>query len=157
MTIAIDQSKLRSIIDTSLAGESLNREEGTALLQIAQLAAGADETEQPIERALLQAIAQRISLLTGIQHAELMAIPPIQGFQARMARFRVLAAALQSRGARELAIALAFLVAISDLDLQSAERDTIEELQYVLGVDHRRATDIIVQLTDIIAESRRAA
>lgn len=157
MTIAIDQSKLRHIMDAILAGESLTREEGATLLQIAQLAAGADDTEQPVERALLQALAQRISSLNGIQPAELIAIPPIQGFRARMARFRALAAALQTRAARELGVALAYLVAISDLELQSSERETLDELQHALGVDHRRATDIVVQLTEIIASSRRAA
>lgn len=157
MTIAIDQSKLRRIIETVLAGENLSREKGIALLQIAQLAAGADETEQRVERALLQAMAQRISSLTGAQFAELIAIPPIEGFRARMARFRALAAVLHTRAARELGFALAFLMAISDLQLQRAEHDTLEELQQALGVDHRRATDIVVQLTDIIAESRRAA
>lgn len=157
MTIAIDQSKLRRIMDAILAGESLSREEGTTLLQIAQLAAGADDTEQPVERALLQGLAQRISSLNGIQPAELIAIPPIQGFRARMARFRTLAATLQTRAARELGFAVAFLVAISDLELQSSERETLDELQHALGVDHRRATDIVVQLTEIIASTRRAA
>ena len=157
MTIAIDQSKLRRIMDTILAGETLSRDEGTTLLQIAQLAAGADDTEQPVERALLQGLAQRISSLNGVQPAELIAIPPIQGFRARMARFRTLAATLQTRTARELGFAVAFLVAISDLELQSSERETLDELQHALGVDHRRATDIVVQLTEIIASSRRAA
>ncbi len=157
MTIAIDQTKLRRIIETVLAGESLNRDQGTALLQIAQLAAGADETEQRVERALLQALAQRISSLTGVQFAELIAIPPIEGFRARMSRFRALAAVLQTRAARELGFALAFLIAISDLELQRAEHDTLEELQQALGVDHVRATDLVVKLTDVIAESRQAA
>jgi len=157
MTFAIDQSKLRRITETMLAGEGLNREEGAALLQIAQLAAGADDAEQRVERALLQAIAQRICSLNGVHPAELIAIPPIQGFEARMARFRALATTLQTRAARELGFALAFLVAISDLDLQSSEHAILEELQHALGVDHRRATDIVVALTDIIAESRRAA
>lgn len=155
--IAIDQSKLRLIVETILADESLSRDEGTALLQISQLAAGADETEQRVERALLQAIAQRISSLNGDEPAELIAIPPIQGFRARMARFRTLAATLQTRPARELGFALAFLVAISDLELQRSEQETLEELQHALGVGHRRATDLVVQLTDIIAESRRTA
>lgn len=155
--IAVDQTKLRRIVDSILGGEQLNRDEASSVLQIAQLAAGADEINQAVGHAVIQAIAQRICSLVGLQPAELLAIPRIQGFDARMSWYRALSSTLQTRAARELGFALAFLVTISDLELRPAERELLDELQHALGVAHRRATDIIVQLAEIIASDRRAA
>lgn len=155
--IAVDQSKLRRIVDSILGDEQLSREEASSVLQIAQLAAGADDIGQPVGHAVIQAIAQRICSLVGLEPAELLAIPPIRGFDARMSWYRALSSMLQTRAARELSFALAFLVTISDLELRPAERELLDELQHALGVDHRRATDIIVQLAEILASPRRAA
>jgi hypothetical protein len=154
MSIAVDQTKLRRIIDSIVANEDLNRNEVTMVLQIAQLAAGSDDVERPIEHSLLQAIAQRVGALVGIKPDELSDIPRIDDDDARLSRLRALAAELHTRAARELAFAMAFLVSISDLDLAAVERTDLEELQHAIGVDDRRAMDLVVQLTETIAQER---
>lgn len=144
-------------METILVGENLQRNEALTVLQVAQLAAGADGTEQPAEHAILQAIAQRIYSHVGLKPGEVSAIGKLHDYDARMSWLRALAAGLESRSARELAFAMAFLVAVSDLELRYAEHESLEELQLVLGVDHRRATDIVVQLTETIASTRTVA
>ncbi len=151
MSIAVDQTKLRRIVDTILDSEELNRNEAAIVLQIAQLAAGSDDVERPDEHTMLQAIAQRVSNLVGIEPEEISAIPPIADDDARLAWFESLAAELHTRAARELAFALAFLVTIADLEMVAAEHANLEELQHAIGVDDRRATDLVVQLTETIA------
>src|SRR5688572_14425150 len=108
MAIAIDQSKLRSIVESILAGERLSRSEAEMILEIAQLAAGADGAEQPAEHAVLQSIAQHVSSLVGLRSEEISAIPPLGGYEARMSWFRALSSQLSTRAARELAFAMAF-------------------------------------------------
>lgn len=154
MSIAVDQTRLRRIVETILAGESLNRAEASTVLQIAQLAAGADDTEKPAEHAALQAVAQHIYSLVGLKLPEVSAIPPLPDHDARVSWFRALSAELKTRPARELAFAMAFLVSIADLDLRRDEHESLEELQLALGVDHRRATDIVVQLSETVASSQ---
>jgi hypothetical protein len=151
MSIAVDQTKLRRIIDTILAGEELDRNEAAMVLQIAQLAAGSDDVERPAEHALLQAIAQRVYGLVGIQTGELCAIPRIDDRGARLAWFRAIAAELHTRAARELAFAMAFLVSISDLELVAIEHTNLDDLQEAIGVDDRRAMDLVIQLAETIA------
>jgi hypothetical protein len=126
------------------------------VLQIAQLAAGSDDVEQPAEHAVLQAIAQRVYALVGLKPSEVCAIPRIPDRDARLSWFRALAAELHTRAARELAFAMAFLVSISDLELHAIEHASLEEMQEAIGVDDRRAMDLVIQLAETIAEPRDA-
>jgi tellurite resistance protein len=154
MAIAVDQSKLRIIVQSILAGERLSRSEAEMILEIAQLAAGADDAEQPMEHAVLQSIAQHVSSLVGLRSDEISAIPPLSSYEARMSWFRALSSQLTTRAAHELAFAMAFLVSVADLELQDSERERLEELQHALGVDDRRATDIVVRLTETVASTQ---
>ncbi len=70
---------------------------------------------------------------------------------ARRARLDTLGRQLATTGARELAYAVAFLVSVSDLELSPSESAGLEELQHVLHVDDRRATDLTVFIADVVA------
>jgi tellurite resistance protein len=153
MPIAIDQSKLRAIAQHILGTNRLDRAEATTAVSIAQLAAGADDQERPAEHALLQALAQFVLSGVGLRPGEIRAIPALPDHDARIAWFRALSAELRSQAARELAFAFAFLVSVADLELVPDEHDSLEELQHALGVDHRRAMDIVVLLTETVASS----
>jgi tellurite resistance protein len=150
-SIAVDQTKLRRMVQSILAGHRLNQHEATTVLRIAQLAAGSDHVEEPAEHSVLQAIAQQVYSLVGVEPDEVSAIPPLDDHDARISWFRAVASQLDCRAARELAFAMAFLVSVSDLKLEPAEHESLEELQLVLGVDDRRATDLVVHLTAILA------
>jgi hypothetical protein len=147
MTLPIDQSKLREIVDTILAGNELGRAEASVLMQFAQLAASADQREHPAEHALMQAIAQHINARFGGEAEDLAGIVRLEDFGARLSWFRARAGILHTSAARDLAFVLAFLVSIADLELVSAEHANLDELQHVLGVDDRRAMDLVILLT----------
>ena len=157
MTIAIDQTKLRRIVQSILVGEELDRAEASMILQMAQLAAGADHEEPSEEHAVLQALAQHIYKLVGLKLGEVSGIEPVPDPIARASSLRALAAELRTRAARELSFAVAVLVAISDLDLAAEEHGWLEDLQLALGISDQRATDIVVLLSEVIASGQSAA
>lgn len=135
-------------------GVSLSRAEAETILQIAQLAAGADNESQPQEHMMLQAIAERVGASGGLELGELHLIPKVPDEEARAARLQRLAKLLGSKGTRELAYTFAFLVSIADLELVPAETTALEEFQFALGVSHRRAMDLVVMLSEIIEGGR---
>ena len=150
MSIAVDQSRLRRVVDAVLPERALDITQATMILQIAQLAAGVDLHEDPAEQATLQAIAQHVFSIVGVRADDVQPIPPVPDEDARSVWLGAIAAQLESRGARELAYALAFLVSVSDLELTPVETAALEEFQHALGLDHRRATDLIILLSDIV-------
>lgn len=154
MSIAADQTRLRRIVEHVAPGVSLKRREAETILQIAQLAAGADDASHPQEHLMLQAIAQQIGATVGMEPGELHLIPKAPEERARAAQLRRLAARLGANATRELAYTFAFLVAIADLELVPAETMALEEFQFALGLSHRRATDLVVMLTEIIEGGR---
>lgn len=151
MSIAVDQTRLRRVVDAVLPDRRLDLAQATMILQIAQLAAGVDLDEDPAEEATLHAVAQHVFSLVGMKPDEDSPIPPLPDEDARAAWLRALASQLETRGARELAYALAFLVSVADLELTPVEKTALEEFQHALGLDHRRATDLVVMLSEIMA------
>jgi tellurite resistance protein len=150
MSIAIDQTRLRRIVERLAPGLTLTRDEGETILQIAQLAAGADEESHPQEHAVLQQVAQHIGSAIGIDVGELHMIPKIPDEEARAGRLERLANRLDARRTKDLAYTFAFLVSIADLELVPAETKALEEFQLALGVSDRRAMDLVVMLSEII-------
>jgi tellurite resistance protein len=155
MSIAVDHSRLRRIIETVLPGATLDRAEATTILQIAQLAAGIEldqaRDEEPAERAALRAIGQHMCSLVGVPPEEVLPIPAAPDDDIRSAWLSSLAARLETRGARELAFALAFLVSVADLELSPDETSALEDVQRALALDDERATDLVVVLSEIVA------
>ncbi len=153
MSIAIDQTRLRRIVHDLLGSTSLRRAEASAILQIAQLSAGIGPGDDPGEHAALQAVAQSLYSLVGLKLGEVLPIPFTPESETEVGWLRALAADLTSQGARELAFAFAFLVSVADLVLTPEETTGLEDVQRALGLDDRRATDLIVFLTETVASS----
>lgn len=151
MSIAVDQTRLRHICEAVLPERNLDVVEATRILEIAQLAAGVDLDEDPAEQATLQAVAQHVFAIVGMKSEDVRPIPPLPDEEARSVWLDALAAQLHTRGARELAYALAFLVSVSDLKLTPEETAALEEFQHALGLDYRRATDLVILLSEIVA------
>lgn len=154
MSIAVDQTRLRRIVQCVAPGVELTHGEGETILHIAQLAAGADEQSHPQEHAMLQAIGQQIGATAGLELGELHMIPKPPDEQAREMRLRRLASQLSTRSTKELAYTFAFLVAIADLELVPEETSALEEFQRALGVTDRRAMDLVVTLSELIEGGR---
>jgi len=157
MSIAVDQSRLRRIVQTILGGESLDLAQVTTILEIAQLAAGIEAEDNPAEHQTLQAVAEQVGSLIGLEPGELLPIPAIPDEDARGALLRSLAKQLETRAARELAYTVAFLVSVSDLRLTPAETSELEAFQHALGLDYRRATDLTVFVAEVVNAGDTAA
>jgi hypothetical protein len=151
MSIALDQVSLRHVVETVLAGAALDRAAATTILEFAQLAAGVDRDDDPRETAVLQTLAQRFAPAIGAKPDDVAPIPPVPDEDARTQWLNALASQLPTPGARELAYLLAFLVSVADLELTAVERRALEELQRVLGVDHARAAELVVLVTEAVA------
>lgn len=134
-----------------LGHERLDNTQAAIVLEIVQLAAGAQPGDDPAEHATLQAVAQRVGAIVGMKPGELFADPQIAGEEARSAYLRLLASRLETRGTRELTYALAFLVSVADLQLTPAEKSALDAFQHALGLDYRRATDMVVLVSNIVA------
>lgn len=157
MSIAVDQQRLRRIVETLLPTRTLGPLEANTMLQFVQLAAGADHHDDPIEHSIVQSIAQAVSALAGLRLGEIQSIPPIEDEHARRQWLHTLGARLPSRPARELTYALVFLTSVADLQLTSTELEALEEFQQALGLDHQRVTDLVIFLTGVVAASDEVA
>jgi hypothetical protein len=157
MSIAVDQQRLRRIVETLLPSRTLGPVEANTMLQFVQLAAGADHHDDPIEHSIMQSIAQTVSALAGLRVGEMQSIPPLEDEDARRQWLHTLGAQLASRAARELTYALVFLTSVADLQLTSTELEALEEFQQALGLDHQRVADLVIFLTNIVASSDAVA
>ena len=153
MSIAVDQTRLRKVVDTLLPTRSLERDPALTALQFVRLAAGADHEDQPEEHIIVQCISQTVSALSGLELGEMQPVEPIDGLEQRRRALRALAARLPARAVRELTYAFIFLVLVADLQLTAEERTALEEFQEALGIDDERATDLVVFLTETVADS----
>jgi hypothetical protein len=157
MAIAVDQSRLRRIVQALLPDASLRRGEAMTILQFVRLAAGIDDDDNPDEHAIMQVIAQQVGCLSGLAAGDLLPSAPMDDEHTRAHWLSALAVHLPRPGVRDFTYALVFLVSVADLQLTVSERDSLEEFQYALGLDDRRATDIVVLLTEIVAASEPGA
>lgn len=156
MSIAVDQQRLRRIVQHVLPGYTLEREEAETVLEFVQLAAGIERADDPMEHSVLLAIAQQIGAMSGFENRDLLPAEQMASGDARMNWLRALAVQLRSQGARELAYVLSFLASVADLELTESERNALEELQRALGLDDRRATDLVVFATEVVADDSAA-
>lgn len=151
MSIAIDQTRLDRIFHGILGAGSLTSSEATTILQMAQIAAGVEADSDHASRAVLQAIAQNVCSRAGGKPGEVLPITALSYSAARTSWLRSLARQLETPAARELAYALVFLVTVGDLELTPAERTALEDFQHALGLDDRRATDLVIVLTNTVS------
>ena len=123
--------------------------EAELVVAICQLAVAADEVEDADEATLFESIAAQV-----YAHAKVATTPPaFQPFddaEQRRDLIKSHAAQLAGKPAAALAYALAYILAISDLDLAPEEGEFIEDLGDALGLEGDRADDLIVAVTEII-------
>lgn len=122
-----------------------------AILQIVRVAAGVAPEGQVEKSAALQAIAHRVYAIAGLNAEVVLPTEAVYDEASGPGSLDALADQLRSPGTRDLAYTLAFLVSIADLELAAAETSTLEEFQRALGIDHRRATDLVILLAEIVA------
>jgi tellurite resistance protein len=123
--------------------------EAELVVALCQLAVAADDHEDPDEAALFDSIATQV-----YAHAKLSTTPPsfhpLDDPEQRRDLIHSTAAQLAGKPSAGLAYSLAYILAISDLDLAPEEGELLEDLCDALGIDADRADDLIVSVTEII-------
>ncbi len=123
--------------------------EAELVVSICQLAVAADAVEDADEAALFESIAVHV-----YAHAKLATTPPtyhpLEDDEQRGDLIKSSAAQLAGTKSASLAYALAYILAISDLDLAPEEGELLDDLVDALGIDPDRADELIVAVTEII-------
>ncbi|HVK82690.1 MAG TPA: hypothetical protein VM513_01215 [Kofleriaceae bacterium] len=123
---------------------TLSPDEAIAVVQIVELAVGADLDEAVEEHALLQQVKRHLCAIGGISPDDVPVVSPLPlDGEERRAWCERLAGALLTTGARELAYVLAYLVIAGDLELAPVEGSLIDDLQHALELSDGRADEII--------------
>jgi hypothetical protein len=139
-------------IATELGVESLSKDEAEAIVSIARLAVDADRHEDEDELKLYDILSGHVCALAGISPDSIQSseAKKPRGDDDRKARMLADADKLKTRGPRELAYAVAYLTAISDLDIQPVESKFLDSLLEALAIDDEREHEIAGAVNDAV-------
>jgi len=149
--VNIDAAQYKQIATLVFEGadSALPAHEAELVIQLCQLAVAADSVEDADEITLFNSIATHV-----YAHAKLKTTPPdlapLDDREQRRDLIKSTAAQLAGKQSAGLAYALAYILAISDLDLAPEEGELIEDLGEALQIDADKADDLIVGVTEII-------
>jgi len=131
------------------AHSKLTAPEAELVVAIAQLAIAADRVDDPDEQALFQQLAGHI-----YEHANVKTSPPtlgpVEDLDARIDHLRSHAAQLQGKASAALAYSVAYILAISDMDLDPEEGELLDILREALGLDEEKAEDLLPVVSELI-------
>lgn len=127
----------------------LTAPEAELVVAIAQLAVAADRVEDPDERALFEQLAGHIYV-----HANVATTPPslgpVEDAEQRIDHLKSHAAQLKGKASAALAYAVAYILAISDMDLDPDEGLMLEILREALGLDEEKADDLLPVVSEFL-------
>ena len=144
--MSIDPSRFREAIRTIHAG-TLAVDEAEAIVALAQLAVDADGREDPDEIKTFFTAGKAIYELTGMPD---LPTPTFLDADDPEDRMRELAGQLHTAAAKDLAYAVAFVMAVSDVDIAPEEGALVEKLQDVLKLPEERAAEIAATISAAI-------
>ena len=135
--------------DNSHPHSKLTPADAELVVAIAQLAVAADRVDDPDEQALFQQLAGHI-----YEHANVKTTPPtlgpVEDAEARIDHLRTHAAQLQGKASAALAYSVAYILAISDMDLDPEEGELLDILRDALGLDEEKADDLLPIVSELI-------
>jgi hypothetical protein len=138
--LRISENFIRSL----LATETLDATQVRAIVRTGYLAAEIDLDEDSDERATLDGIGEQLSRVANLPIEPIPLVSPLPlDDEDRRTRIRELAIELTTRGARELAYVVAYLLAVADVELAPAETRFLADLQTTLRIDDDRAADLV--------------
>ena len=150
---------LRMSIDqlrTILGRERLSPPEIGAITQLAFLAAEIDFDEDIDERDALDELTTELYSMSELPVASGGVVSPLPiDDEERSAVIHELAPLLESRGARELAYVIAYLVSVADLELAPIESRFIDDLQRALEISDERAADLVSTVGEAVTPGVR--
>jgi hypothetical protein len=150
MSLELDDKTFHRLLDVVMPGEQLAPAEAIPIALIAQLAGGIDLKDDDAERGLLDVILGRLCELSTIRRSIIPVLSPRplpEDGEARRAWVNWLAGQVATPGARELALVLAYLLVVADLELAPVEAQLIEELRGALAIDADRARELIAEVS----------
>jgi hypothetical protein len=158
MTIEIDDTNFRQILDVTLGSQPIGPPEARTVLQLAQLAASIDLDDDPDERTLLRALTTRLCAAVGIPAGSVPVLSPVPiDDEERTARIEALVRRLPTTGARDLAFAFAYLIIVSDLELAPLEDSLLQRLPRALTIPEDRASALIEAVARIVTPGEAEA
>ena len=127
----------------------LTAPEAELVIAIAQLAVAADRVEDPDEQALFHQLVGHI-----YEHANIATSPPtlgpVEDAERRLDHLRSHATQLQGKPSAALAYSVAYILAISDMDLSPDEGEMLEHLREALALDEEKAEDLLPVVSELI-------
>ena len=121
--------------------------EAAAIIDVARLAATADNKTDPLEMSVLLSLTRIVCELAGI--AEVPATKPVDA-----ERLAQIGETLVPQGARELAFAAAFLVMVQDLEVTAEEKKMADALGEALVLEGARAKQLADQMESLVRSAR---
>jgi len=138
-----------SYVEPPPAPSKLSPADAELVVAIMQLAVAADRVEDPDESALFDQLAGHI-----YHHANVNTTPPhlgpVEDAERRLDHLRSHAAQLQGKASAALAYAVAYILAISDMDLDPDESEMLGVLCEALGLDGEKADDLLPIVSELI-------
>ena len=126
-----------------LSHDELSPDEVHAIAQTAYIAAELDFHEDLGETQILDQLGGLLWSAANLPAQDIAPVSPLPfDDEERRALIHELASRLSTRGARELAYALAYLTIANDLELAPVEGRFLDELQHALVISDERAADL---------------
>jgi tellurite resistance protein len=144
--MSLDAGRFRDALRTIHAGK-LSTGDAETIVAISQLAVDADGREDPEEIQMFFTVGKAVFELAGLTETP---SPSFDSDEQDDERVRTLAARLSSPAAKELAFAVAYVMAIADVDLAPAEGALVENLRSALAIGEDRAAELAANISAAI-------
>jgi hypothetical protein len=123
--------------------------EAQAIVELARLAASADDIDDGDESELVEALATHL-LALGPDAAP----PPAEPSGGdRITRLRELAGTLRGRPAGTLALALVYLVTVADMNVVPEEDEVVDVVREAIGMGEHDAQELLGQVAELVTPS----
>jgi hypothetical protein len=151
VSIRIDEPTFRLVFEQITAGTLPTAREVAAIVQLAEMVAGADLDENPEERDLLETLIRYLAQLTGISRRSIPRLGRLPGDpEERRPLCSALAGRLSSKESRELAFAFSYLLVVTDLELAPVELEALDDVQQSLEIDDNRASELAITVAELV-------
>jgi hypothetical protein len=135
-------------------GTTLSAGDMIGVLQLGWLVAELDLHEDRDELGVWHSLARRFGSTWGGSPVRVEPVSPLPlDDEERRARIHELTAQLSTRSARELAYAVAYLVAVADVELGPIEQTFLEQLRRALAIEDDRAAYLVATAAQIVTPS----
>jgi hypothetical protein len=151
MSITIKGPLFRFVFERIAYGKIPIASEMTALVQLAEVVAGADLDVNVKENAVLESLVVQLARRgrVGTDDISRLARLPIDR-EERRSLCADLASQLDSREMRELAYTFAYLLLVADFEASPVAVEALEDVEAALGIDRSRASELALFIAELV-------